>query len=100
MTELLGGERVTIVAGNTVVQTFERTMSDALQRHVVDQATEVIDLWRLVTPMSAKQKRKLPPLPDLDVQSLPLEACTGSVPAPVEATDTPRNCGNCRRALK
>jgi hypothetical protein len=67
--ELLGGERVTIVFDDHTVQTFERTMSEALQRHVADEDTEVIDLWRFVTPMSARQKRRLPPLAEVDLSA-------------------------------
>lgn len=71
MSALRGGERVVITHKGRTVHIFERSMSDELQQLRADDEddTPVIDLWRLVTPMSAKQKRKLPPLPN--VRSLP-----------------------------
>lgn len=81
MTELRGGERVEIFDNVTGyhLQTFERAMSEAMERHVeAEGAPNVIDVWRLVTPMSTKQKRKLQPLPKVDL-SAPLSVQTGQV---------------------
>ncbi len=74
MIELLGGERVSIVDGDTKVQTFERTMSEKRQRQLEadPDAYNIIDVWRLVTRMSARQKRKRDPVPPLDF-SAPLD---------------------------
>lgn len=69
--ELLGGERVKITHQGNVVQTFERTMSEERLEHLlkVDPPEGFIDLWRLATPMSAKQKQHLSDPPKLDLNS-------------------------------
>jgi hypothetical protein len=50
------------------VHIFERTMSDALLRHIAEHEPdgEVIDLWRLLTPMRRRQAKKYPALPPID----------------------------------
>ena len=71
MTGFRGGEQVVIRHNGQPVHTFERIMSDALQRHreaeyEAGDHGQVIDLWRLVTPMPRQQQKKLPPLPAVD----------------------------------
>jgi hypothetical protein len=66
--ELLGGEEITIFHAERAVHTFRRAMADALLAHLdaEEYPGPVIDLWRIVTPMSARQQKRLPPLPKLD----------------------------------
>src|SRR5664279_3655697 len=64
MTELRGGERVTIRHKQKPVHIFERAMSDALLQHRLqsDEWSDqrLIDLWRQITPMPRSQSHKLP----------------------------------------
>lgn len=76
VSELAGGERIAITAGNRKVHIFERTMSTDRQRDLAAQAADHLDVWRLVTPMSAKQRARLDasaPIPPVDPNAPPGE---------------------------
>lgn len=61
MTELPGGATVTIVRGSENLHTFVRTRPGPGAS------------WIFATPMSARQRRTLPPEPEVDVSKLSLE---------------------------
>lgn len=74
--ELLGGERVAITADRRKVHVFERTMSTARQHALEASQAAHIDVWRLVTPMSGKQRVRLDtvaPKPAVDAAAPPAE---------------------------
>lgn len=73
---LLGGERIAINSTKRPwpLHVFERSMSEERERLLQAGEDDFIDVWRLVTPMSSKQRARLDgaaPIPEVKAGTPP-----------------------------